>query len=68
MQFAIHLGLLMYCYHYALDLMPKDHVQGVDAEFKPNLVNTVSYLIQFIVQVCPSLAFGSVTFCGDRCD
>eukprot|EP00891_Asterochloris_glomerata_P000411 jgi/Astpho2/411/Aster-03461 len=50
-QFAVHLAFLAAMYQGALSLMPKDEAQAPDSDFKPNLVNTVCYVIQFIIQL-----------------
>lgn len=36
----------------ALAAMPETDRLGSDSEFKPNLVNTVCYIVQAVVQVC----------------
>ncbi|GFR45828.1 hypothetical protein Agub_g7192, partial [Astrephomene gubernaculifera] len=50
-QFAVHLGLLIYFYRMALAAMPSGERLSSEAEFKPNLVNTVCYLVQAVVQM-----------------
>lgn len=50
-QFAVHLSLLVYFYHLSLASMPEGERLSSDSEFKPNLVNTVCYLVQAVVQV-----------------
>lgn len=50
-QFAVHLGLLMYFYNAALRAMPEGERLKPDGEFKPNLVNTVCYVVEASVQV-----------------
>jgi cation-transporting ATPase 13A1 len=56
-QFALHMGFLIYMYHTALSHMPEEERQGSDSEFKPNLVNTVCYLVQVrgVAGVCVCL-------------
>lgn len=49
-QFSLYLAFLMYMQHQAHALMPKDERQEPDAEFKPNLINTVCFLANFIIQ------------------
>eukprot|EP00879_Flechtneria_rotunda_P011646 GHRR01012166.1.p1 GENE.GHRR01012166.1~~GHRR01012166.1.p1 ORF type:complete len:806 (+),score=277.48 GHRR01012166.1:722-3139(+) len=50
-QFAVQLGFLIFMYRTALAVMPQDERQESDAEFKPNLVNSVCYLVEQIVQL-----------------
>ncbi|CAL8460618.1 g147 [Coccomyxa elongata] len=50
-QFAAHMVFLIYMYYGALAAMSKDEVQEPNADFKPNLVNTVCFLVQFIIQL-----------------
>lgn len=48
----------MYFYHLALASMPSGERLTSESEFKPNLVNTVCYVVQAVVQV------GRVCVCG----
>ncbi len=41
----------MYFYRLALAEMPDGERLSTDSEFKPNLVNTVCYMVQAVVQV-----------------
>lgn len=41
----------MYFYHLALAAMPDGERLTSESEFKPNLVNTVCYVVQAVVQV-----------------
>ncbi|KAG2488279.1 hypothetical protein HYH03_013129 [Edaphochlamys debaryana] len=50
-QFGVHLALLIYFYRLALAEMPEGDRLGSESEFKPNLVNSVCYLIQAVVQM-----------------
>ncbi|GIL88698.1 hypothetical protein Vretimale_17282 [Volvox reticuliferus] len=50
-QFGVHLALLMYFYRLALGSMPEGERLSSESEFKPNLVNTVCYLVQAVVQM-----------------
>lgn len=49
-QFAVHMGFLMYMQHTAHALMLPEDRQQPDAEFKPNLINTVCFLANFAIQ------------------
>ncbi|KAG2431042.1 hypothetical protein HYH02_013473 [Chlamydomonas schloesseri] len=50
-QFGVHLALLIYFYRMALAAMPETDRLGSESEFKPNLVNTVCYIVQAVVQM-----------------
>ncbi|KAK2079975.1 hypothetical protein QBZ16_002370 [Prototheca wickerhamii] len=49
-QFAVHMAFLMHMQRTAHALMPADERQEPDAEFKPNLINTVCFLVNFAIQ------------------
>ncbi|PSC72522.1 putative manganese-transporting ATPase PDR2 [Micractinium conductrix] len=49
-QFVVYLSFLMYMQHRAHALMSKEDRQEPDAEFKPNLINTVCFLVNFAIQ------------------
>lgn len=49
-QFAVYLTFLMYMQHKAHALMPPEERQEPDAEFKPNLINTICFLANFSIQ------------------
>jgi len=51
----------MYMYHLAYNETPEEDRQKPDAEFKPNLVNSVTYMVEALVQVCTC---GWVAACG----
>ena len=42
----------MYMYRLAKAEMPTEQRLASDSEFKPNLVNSVCYIVEAIVQVC----------------
>ncbi|GAX79126.1 hypothetical protein CEUSTIGMA_g6566.t1 [Chlamydomonas eustigma] len=50
-QFAVQLSLLMYMYNLALKEMPAEDRLPSEGEFKPNLVNSVCYLVELGVQL-----------------
>eukprot|EP00775_Hariotina_reticulata_P005162 gene5162-5400_t len=50
-QFAVQLAFLIFMYRSALAVMPVDEKQDSESDFKPNLVNSVCYLVQQIVQL-----------------
>ncbi|KAK9819655.1 hypothetical protein WJX72_000825 [[Myrmecia] bisecta] len=50
-QFAVHLAFLIFMYQGALAAMPAEDMLTPDSEFKPNLVNTVCFLVSFIIQL-----------------
>ncbi|GMH40341.1 hypothetical protein BSKO_08245 [Bryopsis sp. KO-2023] len=50
-QFAMHLFFLVYMYFAALESMPAKENQTFEHDFKPNLVNTVCFLVNFIIQI-----------------
>lgn len=47
----MHLFFLLYMYKSALELMPPKENQTFEQEFKPNLVNTICFLVNFMIQV-----------------
>lgn len=49
-QFAVHMAFLMYMQREAHDLMLPEDKQEPDADFKPNLINTVCFLANFAIQ------------------
>ncbi|WOL01814.1 putative manganese-transporting ATPase PDR2 [Canna indica] len=49
-QFAIHLFFLMSSVNEASKYMPEECIEP-DSEFHPNLVNTVSYMVNMMIQV-----------------
>jgi len=49
-QFAVHMAFLMYMQTTAHALMLPEDRQAPDAEFKPNLINTVCFLANFAIQ------------------
>jgi cation-transporting ATPase 13A1 len=49
-QFAVHMSLLMFLQRRAHELMSADERQEPDADFKPNLINTVCFLANFAIQ------------------
>ena len=57
-QFAVHMAFLMHMQRTAHALMPADERQEPDAEFKPNLINTVCFLVNFAIQVAVLFFFG----------
>ncbi|GLC43701.1 hypothetical protein PLESTB_000409700 [Pleodorina starrii] len=50
-QFGVHLGLLVYFYRLSVAAMPEGERLSSESEFKPNLVNSVCYLVQAVVQM-----------------
>lgn len=50
-QFAVHMSYLIYMYHCAVPLLPANEEMKYDTTFKPNIVNTICYLVHFIIQV-----------------
>jgi len=50
-QFAIHLTFLITAVKGAQAFMPEECIEP-DSEFSPNLVNTVSYMANMMIQVC----------------
>eukprot|EP00798_Chlamydomonas_sp_ICE-L_P019150 gene19150-25760_t len=50
-QFSLHLSLLMYMYNLAMAEMPPGERLSSESEFKPNLVNSVCYLVEAVVQL-----------------
>eukprot|EP01025_Chloroclados_australasicus_P006477 TRINITY_DN12088_c0_g1_i1.p1 TRINITY_DN12088_c0_g1~~TRINITY_DN12088_c0_g1_i1.p1 ORF type:complete len:850 (-),score=59.08 TRINITY_DN12088_c0_g1_i1:220-2442(-) len=50
-QFGLHLMFLFSMYQGALAYMPKDEVQTKDSDFKPNLVNTICYIVNAFIQI-----------------
>ena len=51
LQFGVHLAILIYLYNQAVAEMDPAERQAADADFAPNLVNTVTYLLNAWVQV-----------------
>ena len=53
-QFAVHMSYLIYLSQCAVDLSPDpqetDMQDDVDSSFKPNLVNSVCFVVNFIIQ------------------
>jgi cation-transporting ATPase 13A1 len=49
-QFGVHMAYLMYMQQTAHALMLPEDRQEPDAEFKPNLINTVCFLANFAIQ------------------
>jgi len=49
-QFAVHMTFLMYMQHKAHALMLPEDRQEPDSDFKPNLINTVCFLANFVIQ------------------
>lgn len=49
-QFAVHMAFLMTMQHTAHALMLPEDKQEPDADFKPNLINTVCFLANFAIQ------------------
>lgn len=49
-QFAIYISFLMYMQYTAHALMDPEERQEPDTEFKPNLINTVCFLVNFVIQ------------------
>lgn len=50
-QFAVHITYLIGLYYGALRLMPQHELQKPDTDFQPNLVNTVCFIVNFIIQL-----------------
>uniref|UniRef100_A0A383WJ86 Cation-transporting ATPase n=1 Tax=Tetradesmus obliquus TaxID=3088 RepID=A0A383WJ86_TETOB len=50
-QFAVQLGFLVFMYRMALAVMPAEEKQDTESDFAPNLVNSICYLVQQIVQL-----------------
>eukprot|EP00878_Enallax_costatus_P016666 GHUV01017486.1.p1 GENE.GHUV01017486.1~~GHUV01017486.1.p1 ORF type:complete len:1230 (+),score=386.32 GHUV01017486.1:189-3878(+) len=50
-QFALQLSFLIFMYRTALAVMPEEQRQDSESDFKPNLVNSVCYLVEQIVQL-----------------
>ena len=49
-QFAVHMTFLMYMQHVAhANMLPEDK-QEPNSDFKPNLINTVCFLANFVIQ------------------
>ncbi len=48
---SVQLSVLIYMYRLALKEMPSEERLGTESEFKPNLVNSVCYLVEATVQV-----------------
>lgn len=49
-QFAVHMAFLMYMQREAHAMMLPEDKQEPDADFKPNLINTVCFLANFAIQ------------------
>ncbi|KAL4532436.1 hypothetical protein Ndes2526B_g08333 [Nannochloris sp. 'desiccata'] len=49
-QFAVHMAFLMYMQHKAHAVMLPEDRQEPDSDFKPNLINTVCFLANFVIQ------------------
>jgi manganese-transporting P-type ATPase len=49
-QFAVHMAFLMYMQHTAHAVMLPEDRQEPDSDFKPNLINTVCFLANFVIQ------------------
>ena len=49
-QFAVHMSFLMYMQDQAHSMMLTEDKQEPDADFKPNLINTVCFLANFAIQ------------------
>jgi cation-transporting ATPase 13A1 len=49
-QFAVHMTFLMYMQHTAHAVMLPEDRQQPDSDFKPNLINTVCFLANFVIQ------------------
>ncbi|KDD73618.1 hypothetical protein H632_c1996p0 [Helicosporidium sp. ATCC 50920] len=49
-QFAVHIAFLALVQRWAHAVMPREERQLPDAEFAPNLINTVCFLVNFVVQ------------------
>lgn len=47
----MNLAFLSYMYHLAYKETPEEDRLKPDSEFKPNLVNSVTYMVEAIVQV-----------------
>ncbi|KIY95745.1 hypothetical protein MNEG_12219 [Monoraphidium neglectum] len=50
-QFAAQLAFLIFMYRAALGAMPEEEAQDSESDFKPNLVNSVCYLVEQTVQL-----------------
>ena len=50
MQFAIYLAFLMFLQNWAHAAMDPGQQQPPDGDFAPNLVNTICFLVNFIIQ------------------
>lgn len=50
-QFLVHVLFLAWCYSSAKAAMPEGDKLTPDADFKPNLVNTVCFLVNWIIQI-----------------
>lgn len=48
---SVHLGFLIYMYNQALRQMSPEERLPPDGEFKPNLVNSVTYFVEAFIQV-----------------
>ena len=57
LQFSVHVSFLFYSYWVAEKIMDPADKQLPDTDFKPNLVNTVSYLANTIIMVGCSWGF-----------
>ncbi|KAL6770987.1 hypothetical protein ACKKBF_B33495 [Auxenochlorella protothecoides x Auxenochlorella symbiontica] len=49
-QFAVHISFLMFMQRTAHAMMPREERQEPDSEFKPNLINTICFLVNFSIQ------------------
>lgn len=55
--YSVHLALLVYMYRLALAETPESERLRPDSEFRPNLVNSVTYMVEALVQVGRTLTF-----------
>mmetsp|Transcript_6291 Transcript_6291/g.9492 ORF Transcript_6291/g.9492 Transcript_6291/m.9492 type:complete len:1517 (+) Transcript_6291:72-4622(+) len=50
-QFALHIGTMYFLVKECKSYLPEDHVVELDSEFKPNIVNSVVFLVTAVQQV-----------------
>lgn len=50
-QFALHLGCMVYAVARSKEHLGEDYEPDLDGEFKPNMINSVVFLVQAVQQV-----------------
>lgn len=62
-QFSLHMGCMVYAVARSKEHLDEDYEPDLDGDFKPNMINSVVFLVGAVQQV-PRLTVARTMLCG----